>query len=58
MSCYGNCDKARITCCGSKCINDQTLYAECWKEFGGCYAKCPTTTDFDVDIEGAVVDEA
>ena len=35
-------------------------YDKCWKEYNGCWCwdSCVPTTDFDVDIDGAVVDEA
>jgi hypothetical protein len=40
------------------CIKDYTVSAKCKKEYYACADNCGTTTDFDVDIEGAIVDEA
>jgi hypothetical protein len=37
---------------------DNTLKDKCWTEYEDCRDECNATTDFDVDIEGAVVDEA
>jgi hypothetical protein len=63
FDCYDDCINAMTTCCGSgwvKCNKDQTVYKTCNKEQEGCLASCDATTDnsFDVDIDGAVVDEA
>jgi hypothetical protein len=44
--------------CGDEDWGNETLQNKCWKEYEACWDKCPKTTDFDVDIEGAVVDEA
>jgi hypothetical protein len=61
---------AAKTCCGvtnrdapdsmGKCTKDQTLEAKCTKQLEDCLTKwCGATVDsFDVDIDGAVVDEA
>ena len=34
------------------------LHDKCLTEYDGCWDKCPTTADFDIDFEGAVVDKA
>jgi hypothetical protein len=60
QSCVTNCHKAVEICCsprGIKC-RDQATNNKCKNEMYACAAKCKATTDFDVDIEGAVVDEA
>ena len=49
-----------------KCIEDKGLYWYCFHEETVCYGKCGTdakastkvTVDFDIDIEGAFVEEA
>ena len=70
--CFDNCLPAFVDCCdGSfddgtlgKCDVDEKfdydLYFKCLGEMNDCLGKCPTkvTTDFDVDIEGAFVEEA
>jgi hypothetical protein len=65
QSCRDDCYAAFKTCCSAtptspfgNCNIDQTIHDKCVKALNGCYAKFPKTTDFDVDIEGAVVDEA
>ena len=70
--CYENCEKAKRTCCGvtgdhNPCddVGNDALDFECWQALMTCKRKChgaeastKVTADFDVDIEGAVVDEA
>ena len=41
-----------------KCSDQNLNYDKCWKEYNGCWDSCVPTTDFDVDIDGAIVDEA
>jgi len=64
------CEKALYTCCSGsfpfeKCYNrDEDLDAKCKNTLNACKGKCDAdakakaTTDFDVDIEGAFVEEA
>ena len=43
----------------NECDKDEDLYWKCSDEWDACFGKCPkVNTDFDVDIEGAFVEEA
>ena len=72
-NCKIDCLKAWYTCCSGSYderkkgnCKDADLYAKCLNEENVCYGKCgadskastKVTTDFDVEIEGPIVEEA
>jgi len=74
VKCLEDCSKAFYTCCGGSfedqtygnCNEDYGLYINCDRADINCCYACPAdakastkvTTDFDVEIEGPIVDKA